>query len=322
MTGATQAVSPERRAQIVPPAQHQTSLPPGDLLHSANAGVVVERVGQVRSEYRNEARMFVRELCEHVNTKQVGVATAFVYEETFGVEDRLHILIHLKSLDSYYPMIEMGDRDRAYRESVTKERVETATGGAAWDRLFVDGSMRETVMIPQFWGMYGTRVDDKVEKQTQIYRTGGSVAVPPAREQTTQTDDQVLHSANAGVVMHRSAQIRYNFRSEARQFGREVAESINTNLAGEASVFVYEEAFGAADRLHWLIHLKDLTVYQRLLEIHVRNEAVREIYFRDRIAPEKGGGTWARMFTEASMVDVAMTPHHWGMYATRSAGAA
>ena len=112
MTGPSHTVSPERRAQIVPPAQHQTSLPPGDLLHSANAGVVVERVGQVRSEFRNEARMFVRELCEHVNTKQVGVATAFVYEETFGVEDRLHILIHLKSLDSYYPMIEMGDRDQ------------------------------------------------------------------------------------------------------------------------------------------------------------------------------------------------------------------
>lgn len=322
MTEQTQTVSPERRAQIVPPAQHQTSLPPGDILHAANAGVIVERVGQVRSEFRNEARTFVRELTEHVNTKQVGVATAFVYEETFGVEDRLRILIHLKSLDSYYPMVEMGDRDRAYRESVTKERVEAGQGGGAWDRLFVDGSMRETVMIPQFWGMYGTRVDGNVERQTAIYTSGGSVAVPPAREQTTQTDEQILHSGNAGIVMHRSAQILYNFRSEARQFGREVAESINARLAGEATVFVYEEAFGAADRLHWLIHLKDLTTYQRLLELHVRDEAVREIYFRERIPAEKGGGTWARMFAEGSMVDVAMTPHHFGLYATRGTDAA
>jgi hypothetical protein len=116
--------------------------------------------------------------------------------------------------------------------------------------------------------------------------------------------------------MHRTAQLEYDFRSEGRMFAREVAESINENLPGEATVFVYEEAFGTADRLHWLIHLKSITSYYRLLELHVRNEKVRDLYFEEKIAPERGGGTWARMFVPGSMVDVALTPQHWGMYGT------
>jgi hypothetical protein len=46
----------------------------------------------------------------------------------------------------------------------------------------------------------------------------------------------------------------------------------------------------------------------RLLKLHVSDEEVREIYFRERIAPGKGGGTWARYFVEGSMADVALTP--------------
>jgi Family of unknown function (DUF6039) len=165
------------------------------------------------------------------------------------------------------------------------------------------------VLMPQFWGMYGTRADGQLEKQSTVYRSSSSpLALPGARHQTDQPDEALLHSANAGIVMHRSGQMVYDLRSEARQFGREVAESINKNLAGECTVFVFEEAFGSADRLHWLIHLKDLTTYMRLLQLHVRNEEVRDIYFRQRIAPEKGGGTWARMFVEGSMADIALTP--------------
>lgn len=287
--------TPDRRAGTVRLAHHQTSLPSAELLHSANAGVVVERVGQVRAPLHGQARRFVREMSERINTRLNGLASAFVYEEVFGTRDRLHVLLHLQSLDSYYPMVQMQDQAAAEQD------------GDAWDRLFVEGSVQETVLLPQFWGMYGTRVDGKLEQQSAVYRGTGTIALPPAREQTSLADDQILHSGNAGIVMHRSAQIAYDFRSEARKFGREVAESINRNLPGECTVFVYEEAFGAADRLHWLIHLRDLTTYMRLLQLHVTDEEVRDIYFRERITPEKGGGTWARMFVDATMADVALT---------------
>jgi len=41
-----------------------------------------------------------------------------------------------------------------------------------------------------------------------------------------------------------------------------------------------------------------------------------EIYTRDRIAPEKGGGNWRRIF-DGSFTDLALTPQHWNVYATQ-----
>jgi hypothetical protein len=273
MSVADTAVVAGRREQIVPPAQHQVE-PATDFLHSASAGVIVAKAGQLRSEYRNEGRMFAREMAKHVNARQGGEATAFVYEETFGYEDRLHWLIHLRSLESYYSMVELGDQDRAYRESVAKQRVETDSGAGAWDRLFVDGSVRSTVLLAPSW------------------------ATHPAP-----AGDGVLHTGNAGIVLLRSALVGYGFRAEARQVAGEIVESVNKHLAGEATAGVYEEAFGAADRIYWLVSLRDLTTYRRLQD-------------RDAFGVEGRPGT----FVDGSLRDVALTPHHWGLYATRQQG--
>lgn len=293
--GVENAGAGDHREEIAPPAHHQAGVPATEILHSVNSGAVVERVAQVRAGRHDQAYAFAVEEARRVNTKQTGTASMFVYEETFGTRDRLHFLLHLASLEGYYPMLRMAD------EAGPDE------GPSVWNELFVPGSVQETVLLPQFWGMYGAKADGDLEKQSVVYRGAGPVALPPARQQTSLPGDQILNSANAGIVMHRTAQMVYDFRSEARTFGREVAESINKNLAGECTVFVYEEAFGGADRLHWLMHLKDLGTYLRLLELHVRDEEVRDIYFRDRISMEKGGGTWASMFVDGSMADTALT---------------
>lgn len=272
MTDQTTAAAPparERFPEIVPPAEHQAPVPAADLLHSANAGVVVAKVGQARSEYRNEARMFAREVAKHVTGRQVGTATTYVYEESFGAEDRLHFLFHLASLASYYQLVEMGDQDRAYREQIAKERVETDTGGGAWDRLFVDGTVHSTVLLPL----------------TRLEPVGAGV----------------LHSGNAGIVLHRTATPGYGYRTEAHQNARALTEAVNKGFPGEASAILYEEAFGTAGRLHWLIHLKDLTSYRALV-----SEGV--------FAEESRPGT----FLDGATEDIALTPHHWGLYATRS----
>lgn len=275
------AMSAEERAKIVPPAQFQTSTAATELLHSGNAGAVVSKVGQARSEYRSEARIFARELAKHVNGRLAGNAFAYVYEETFGGEDRLHWLIHLRSLDTYYRMVEMGDQDAAYRASLQAERVEDEAGeNGAWDRLFIDGSVSSAVLLPSQWKPHG----------------GGQ---PRALDQTEQPGDLVLHSANAGIVIHRAAQIGYGVRSQSRRYARDLASAINKQLAGDVTAFVYEEAFGAADRVHWLVHLKDLTSYYRLLEL-------------DPLMDDANG-----LFVEATMTDTALTPHHWGLYGTQ-----
>ncbi|MFI6846270.1 DUF6039 family protein [Kitasatospora sp. NBC_00085] len=315
-TGAPESIGNARAA--VPPAGGQTVLAPEHILHSGNSGMIVERTAQVRGEFHSESREFARELAEYINTTQQGVASVFVYEETFGTKDLVHWLIHLKSMDSYETLVRMGSQDEGYRNLFGKIRIGEEKGGGSWARMFVDGTLREAVLLPQFWGMYGTAVDGTLERQSSVFKdTGTAVVLPSARHQTGQGDDQLLHSANAGLLIHRTAQIEYDYRSEARQFAREAAAAINDNLAGEATVLLYEEAFGPADRIHWLIHLRSLGTYQRLLQLHVQNESVREIFFRER-APEKGaGGTWARMFVQGTMQDVALTPHHWGLYATQ-----
>jgi hypothetical protein len=281
MSTPSTATTAEERAKIVPPAQSQTTVPAAELLHSGNAGVVVCKAGQAHSEYRSEARIFARELAKHVNNRQPGNATAFVYEETFGAEDRLHWFIQLRSLDTYYRMVEMGDQDRAYRDSLAAERVQDDSGEkGAWDRLFVDGSLASTVLLPVQRNPHG----------------GGQ---PRALDQIEQPSDLVLHSANAGIVIHRVAQIGYGVRAQARRYAWDLAAAANRQLAGDVTVFVYEEAFGATDRLHWLLHLKDLTSYRRLLEL-------------DQLMDDANG-----LFVEATMADTALTPHHWGLYGTQ-----
>lgn len=267
MTATAADTARDLYAKIVPAASRQTVLAAEALLHSANAGAVVAKVGQARSELRSQARVFAREVAKHVNDRQAGEATAFVYEESFGTEDRLHFLIHLRSIETYYSMVEMGDRDQAYRESLQAERVDADQGGGAWDRLYVDGTVRSTVMLP--------------------------LAAPDGGDG--------LNSATAGIVLHRTGQVAYGARDRARAFARDLASRIGAELPEEASAVAFEEAFGAAERLHWLVHLRDLTSYSRLVAL----EAFA--------VPGDG------VFVPGSVTDVALTPHHWGLYGTREA---
>lgn len=303
----------------VPSAQHQTSLAPEQILHSVNCGVIVERTGQLHSEFKSEGRQFARELAEHINTKYAGIATVFLYEETFGTKDRLHWLIHMKSFDDYETMIQMGTADEGWRDIIMRERIPAHKGGGASERLFVDGTLCETVLLPHLSGIYGTSSDSLPD--TLVPGDGEGPArleVPSAQNQTSLPPEEVLNSANCGILMHRTGEVRYEVRNEARQFCRAIAESWNEALKGLASVFLYEEAFGLSDRVHWLIHLKSLSVYYSLMGHRARiDPAAREIFTRQWVPAEKGGGGWERLFVQGSLADTALTPQHWGMFATR-----
>ncbi|MGC4806674.1 DUF6039 family protein [Micromonospora sp. DT233] len=296
----------------IPCAQQQTSVAPDKILHSANAGVIVERVGQLRGDFRSEGRQFARELAEYMNTNYSGLVTVFLYEETFGTKDLLHWFIHLKSFDAYDTLLSMGTRDEGWRDLILRHRIPAERGGGGWERMFLDAGLRETVLLPQFNGMYGTG-----DLAPTSNRLGGAEVVPPAQHQTTLPPEEILHSGNAGIVIHRWGQLRYGLRAEGRQFARDVAAMINEQQRGEVTVFVYEEAFGRSDRIHWLLHLKSLSSYYSMIDMRAfMKPEVRDVYTRDRIAPEKGGGTWDRMFMDATLTDLALTPQHWGMHAT------
>lgn len=299
-----------------PPAQAQTPAAADELLSSATCGVIVERVGQIRGAFRSEGRRFARDLAAFINQRQKGVASVFVYEETFGRKDRIHWWIHLRSLYDYERMVRMGTDDEEYRDLFVREVIPPEKGGGTWDRIFTDGSMEETVMLPQFWGMYGTAAAAAGANAAAVLEGELPTGLPPAYHQAAASPEGLLHSGNCGAIIHRSAQLQYEFRSEAREFAREAVDAINRQ-GGEVTGFVYEEAFGSADRIHWLLHMKSVSSYYWLIRMHAGDEKVRELFFRERIPPEKGGGNWSRMFVPGTMTDTCLTPQHWGMYATR-----
>ncbi|PWW64695.1 DUF6039 family protein [Actinokineospora spheciospongiae] len=277
-------------------AQAQTTLAPEDLLNSVNSGVVVERTAQLRAQFRSVGKKTALELAEQINHKHQGAATVFVYEEAFGRRDRLHWLLHLRSLHDY-----------AAVSDLFEDGLEGTGEGAGTDPMYVDGSVTETLLIPQHWGMYGT--DEALPEGAGIDTAKPNLVVPPAAGQTSLPADSLVHSGNSEIVIHRSAVTKYAFRAEARMFARQITEDINTHLPGVSTSFLFEEAFGGADHVHWLIHMKDLDSYYDLIDMHQRmDQATRDIYLNEIIAPAKGGGTWNRIFVEGSMGDVAFTP--------------
>ncbi|WP_155372898.1 DUF6039 family protein [Catellatospora vulcania] len=311
---------PENDAPAIAVAAQQTSLPAHDILHSGNSGVIMERTGQLRAEFRSEGRQFARELSEYINTKYSGVASVFVYEETFGVKDRIHWLMHIKSLEAYETLVAMGSRDEGWREIMFRERIAPERGGGSWDRMFLDAGLQETVLIPQSFGMYGT-ADTRPDTVSQAEGEVGRFEVPTAQHQTSQSPDRSFNSANCGIIMHRTGELKYEFRAEGRQFARALTDAWNDSLGDVATIFLYEEAFGLSDRIHWFIHLKQLSSYYNLMGLRARvDPKAREAFTKQWIADDKGGGGWERMFVQGSLQDMALTPQHWGMYATKSAG--
>lgn len=299
----------------IPTARMQADVPYEKLLHSANAGLVVERTAIAKAEYRSEARIFARDLAQYITSTQIGVCSVYVYEETFGTKDVIHWMLHLPSLEVYETMVQMGNSDPGFRDIFFKQRIALEKGGGTWDKIFVDGSITETVLLPQFTGMYGTATDGSPAEPLET-RDGGLI-LPPAQAQTSVSPEQTLNSATAGIVIHRVGQLTYPFRAEGRQFARAVAETINTHQPGLATVFLYEEAFGMSDRIHWLIHLRNLAAYYSLIDMRASMDPdVAEVYTRQWIPAEKGGGDWSRMFIDATLTDMALTPQHWNMYAT------
>ncbi|XVV00808.1 DUF6039 family protein [Actinosynnema sp. CA-248983] len=303
---------------VLPTAQDQTTIAREAILHSGNAGVIVERTGQLRAEFRSEGRQFARELSDYINTNYAGVVSVFVYEETFGTKDRLHWLMHIKSLHAYETLIQMGSQDTGWRDIIMRQRIPDERGGGSWDRLFLDGALHETVLIPSAFGVYGTS-ESTPDSVTSDADGAATFVVPTAQLQTTVPVERQLDSANCGIIMHRVGELKYEFRAEGRAFSRALCESWNKALAGHATIYLYEEAFGRSDRIHHFIHLKSLSSYYTLMGVRAMSDPeTREVFTKQWIPEEKGGGGWERMFVQGSLADLALTPQHWGMYATKT----
>lgn len=283
-----------RPATGVSTAQGQTPLPLERLLHSANCGLLIHRVGMFEYDMAHEGRQFSVDLLGYMNEAQAGIATTFAYKEVFGVRERMHWLIHLKSPDQYGKLLEMVENDRAYRRiSEADDRIAEEKGGGNWERMFVPGSLQEQVLVPQ----HGYSEEHPPD-----------TFVPPAAGQTSQPPELRLNSATAGAIVLKTADVKYELREEGRAFLYAWAQEVNRELAGRATALVYEQTWGRQDRVHCLVHLRTQEDYTAVVEIDRGERMAVEVYGKDWVPVRKGGGGWGGMFVPASMTDLLLLP--------------
>jgi hypothetical protein len=169
-------------------------------------------------------------MVELINPVDAGHISVFLYEELFGAHNQLHWILHLKHPNDYGRLLDRVDHDRKWREVADVDRLPTK-GHGGWERIFVEGSISETVLCPQHGLVRGEHGDQANRDTFQ----------PAAMFQTTLPPEQLLHSANSALTVHRVAHAKYAVRDEARAFLYEWAGTVNSALVGAATAFLFEE---------------------------------------------------------------------------------
>ena len=289
-------------ATVVPtiPDQEKT---PRELLHSGNSGFIVHRVGQTKYGLHSEALAFSWALMDYMNSKVGEYVTTRGYEEIFGRRGNLHWLVHMKSPNDYSRLLKMVDHDNSFRKVVEEDRL-PSRGGGSWERLYVESSYKETILVPQ----HGLDQLTGTEGLNPDYEESDGFFASPAHHQTSVGVDQLLHSGNAGAIIHRKGQLKYEFRNEGRAFAFEWGDYFNRSMPGKVTSFLYEEGWGSQDRVHLLMHLKDLDQYKEIMKRESQDPGFRAIFTKECIPASKGGGTWAKMFVEGTLQDSLLVP--------------
>ncbi|MDB4987472.1 MAG: sle [Myxococcaceae bacterium] len=145
---AKQGLDQIEEDRFVPPARHQLERGSKDSLNSSPAGILVVRTVQASYEARDLARYYLYDWLTHVNRAADGALTATLFEEIWGCQDRLHVLLHMRSLDDYRLLFELESRDAGLREMMAKPRITISGQPLGWGRLFQHTSMGDTVLVP------------------------------------------------------------------------------------------------------------------------------------------------------------------------------
>ncbi|MBB5953776.1 hypothetical protein FHS29_000346 [Saccharothrix tamanrassetensis] len=133
---------------FVPPASSQLNQKPEDQINSATAGAIVMRTSDVKYEFREEGRMYAAHWQHYVNEKLAGRVTATLYEQTWGQQDRLFQLVHLRSPEDYHALAALERSKEMAEEVFARPRVHESKGGGTWDRLFIPASIKDTLLLP------------------------------------------------------------------------------------------------------------------------------------------------------------------------------
>ncbi|WP_209111902.1 DUF6039 family protein [Endozoicomonas sp. G2_1] len=283
----------------LPPATKQTSVSKEELLNSGNAGVIIMRSGQVTNLYRNEARECALEVCEHTNKTQKGFISSYIYEETYGQQDRIYWFIHLKSLSDYMRFHRLANQDPAFGEIFMRNRSHFEGEYASWINMFPEATFNETVIVPHRWGSSGTNIPHDADSSQII-----------ANQQVENQRSQVFHSANSRMVLMRSADVKVKHRSAARLFGRQYADYINSHCPSNVTCFMFEEHFGNVDRIHWHLNFEKYEDYEEFIEFCALDVGLKALMVeRIRMDGEVSTAGFGH-FKQSSIKDLLVCPQH------------
>ncbi|WP_329026528.1 DUF6039 family protein [Streptomyces sp. NBC_00690] len=280
---------------IMKPASHQVDRPEKELLHSGNAGFIISRYAHFKPGHEQEGLNFVSEVLNHMNKADLNGMTFFFFQKAFGDQAKHHWFINMKSPADYAASLEMVDHDETTKILLEDDVVADDRGFGSWGNAVVQGSITEDILVPQHGLDYG-------EDHTH------EAWVPEAWRQTSVPPEEQLNSANAALMVHRVAYARYPTRKEARYYAFAWQNYVNENLRGKVTAYLYEETFGAMDRLHMLIHLASYEAWEELRNLPHRDPQFRKLLEREMISPEKGGGTGAQAFVPGGVTDTLLVP--------------
>lgn len=133
---------------FIPPALHQIAGPKQDLLHSQNAGAIVIRTFHAMYESRDLARLYLHEWQEIAHRKYSHILTCGQYELIWGYQDRLSLMIHLRSPEDYQTLLQADDADPDIAALNAKPRVNLHGHERTWTALFEAGSPDDIVLRP------------------------------------------------------------------------------------------------------------------------------------------------------------------------------
>lgn len=131
-----------------PPASNQSGLPLTTLVDSANAALVVHRAARVFYRVREEARFYLFRWAQRITQGLPGRVSVYTYEEIWGVQDRVHVLLHFSSPSD---LAALEDFERSDEQLHRIQQVAYATGtdgDGLWPYLLVPGSVRDVMLTP------------------------------------------------------------------------------------------------------------------------------------------------------------------------------
>lgn len=133
---------------FIPPAFHQVADSTDALLHSQNAATIVIRHFHAMYESRDLARFYLHEWQDIIHQKYSSFLTCGQYEQVWGYQDRLSLMIHLRSAEDYQRLLQVEATDSDIAALNAKPRVNLHGHERSWKALFEDGSPYDIVLRP------------------------------------------------------------------------------------------------------------------------------------------------------------------------------